>query len=124
MSELPIYLGVMNADHPVTIPTESADRLIRSMRRSNVLQVSGVHRAPTIVRGVEENRRIVHPVLGAEGKGYAGFPYAFRRLAMAAQRVPRGHIWNRRQSQGQQDESDRNSWECRKRQIDSCAADR
>lgn len=104
MPEQNEYLGIMAADRPVTVPTAAASRLIRSMRRSNLLEISGVHKAPALVRSIAEDHRIVHPVLGASGERYAGLPYTFRHLAMTAQRIPRGRIWNRGQSEGHKDE--------------------
>ncbi len=72
MSESLSYLGIVPAHRVNNVTTPLVGELIQAMQSLNILQISGVHRVPSIRRN---NPHIIHPAIGARGKEYAGFQY-------------------------------------------------
>jgi hypothetical protein len=74
------------------------------MRINDMSVLAGVHGAPCIARPDTNGALVVHPVLGNAGKGYAGLAYTVTPLAISAQRISRGHVWDLGKGSGRKDE--------------------
>jgi hypothetical protein len=92
------------ADTPV-IPAEAGiNNLIQAMRKRRILRMGKTaHNVPCILREDAEGP-IIHPVLGAGGKGYADLRHSAESITIRGSRTPGpGHAWNLRNRRAARD---------------------